>query len=80
MSAEMSRARGLGGAWAFPGSVAPAGPALTRQDGVEFFRTIADLAIRTEVEPFVLEDANTALIRLENGQVRGAAVLRMGPT
>jgi alcohol dehydrogenase, propanol-preferring len=31
--------------------------------------------VRTEVQPFPLTEANTALTRLRTGQIRGAAVL-----
>lgn len=48
---------------------------LTRQDGEDFFRAIAGLTIRTEIEAFALAEANVALSRLRDGSVRGAAVL-----
>ena len=48
---------------------------LTRQDGLDFFRTIAHLDIRTTVTPFPLREANQALERLRAGALQGAAVL-----
>ena len=48
---------------------------LTRQDGVDFFRVLAGMRVRTEIEPFALAAANTALRRLREGSLRGAAVL-----
>jgi alcohol dehydrogenase, propanol-preferring len=48
---------------------------LTRQDGVEFMDLAPKAGIRTEVERFPLEEANTALDRLRAGHIRGAAVL-----
>ncbi|MET0499876.1 MAG: zinc-dependent alcohol dehydrogenase family protein [Steroidobacteraceae bacterium] len=48
---------------------------LTRRDGIEFLELAAKLRIRTHVETFPLDQANTALDRLRNGQLSGAAVL-----
>jgi propanol-preferring alcohol dehydrogenase len=48
---------------------------LTRQDGLDFFRTVAGLDIRTTVTPFPLRGANLALERLRAGALQGAAVL-----
>jgi propanol-preferring alcohol dehydrogenase len=48
---------------------------LTRQDGLDFFRTVAGLDIRTTVTPFPLREANLALERLRAGALQGAAVL-----
>jgi propanol-preferring alcohol dehydrogenase len=48
---------------------------LTRRDGDEFFALIAQSPVRTEVQPYRLEEANTALSDLRSGRVRGAAVL-----
>lgn len=48
---------------------------LTRQDGLEFLQLAPRIPIRTEVEPFPLAEANTALDRLRSGRIRGAAVL-----
>jgi propanol-preferring alcohol dehydrogenase len=51
---------------------------LTRRDGEEFLALAPEVPVRTEVEPFSLEDANEALDRLRAGRIRGAAVLVMG--
>lgn len=51
---------------------------LTRQDGSEFLALAPRIPVRTEVEPFALEQANEALDRLRAGHIRGAAVLVMG--
>jgi len=48
---------------------------LTRQDGVEFLALAPQVPVRTEVERFALEEANTAIERLRHGRIRGAAVL-----
>lgn len=50
---------------------------LTRLDGEEFFKVAPRAGIRTEIETFCLEEANTALDRLRDGSIRGAAVLTM---
>jgi len=50
---------------------------LTRQDGEEFLAVAPRVPVRTEIETFALEDANEALARLRNGDIRGAAVLRL---
>jgi len=48
---------------------------LTRTDAAEFLALAAQMPIRTYTEAFALADANTALSRLKNGELRGAAVL-----
>jgi propanol-preferring alcohol dehydrogenase len=48
---------------------------LTRRDGQQFLALAPQVPVRTEVEPFPLEQANEALDRLRAGLVRGAAVL-----
>lgn len=50
---------------------------LTRKDGEEFLALAAKIPVKTEVEKFALEDANTALMRLRKGEIQGAAVLTM---
>jgi alcohol dehydrogenase, propanol-preferring len=50
---------------------------LTRQDGEEFLAIAPQVPVRTEIEPFALENANEALARLRRGEIRGAAVLRL---
>ncbi len=51
---------------------------LTRRDGEEFMALAPEIPVRTEVEEHPLEEANKALARLRRGDVRGAAVLRIG--
>jgi propanol-preferring alcohol dehydrogenase len=46
-----------------------------RQDGMDFLRVAAEIPIHTEVHPFPLEQANTALQALKHDGVRGAGVL-----
>jgi propanol-preferring alcohol dehydrogenase len=48
---------------------------LTRQDGEDFFRTIAPLKIRTKRKRFALYRANEALQALRAGAFSGTAVL-----
>jgi alcohol dehydrogenase, propanol-preferring len=50
---------------------------LTRQDGEELFRAVADAPVRMSVEVFQLEEAEAALDRLRAGAIRGAAVLAL---
>jgi propanol-preferring alcohol dehydrogenase len=52
---------------------------LTRADAIEFMALAPQVPVRTEVETFPLEQANEALGRLRRGEVRGAAVLTLGP-
>ena len=48
---------------------------LTRQDASEFFEIAGQAGVRTEVEPFPLTEANTAVGALRSGKIQGAAVL-----
>jgi propanol-preferring alcohol dehydrogenase len=48
---------------------------LTRQDGDEFLALAPKVPVRTDVEEFLLEEANEALERMRSGRLRGAAVL-----
>ncbi len=50
---------------------------LTRQDGLEFLALAPRVPVRTEVEPFALEQAGEALESLRKGHIRGAAVVVM---
>jgi len=50
---------------------------LTRKDGEEFMALAPKVPVKTEVERFALEDANTALARLRKGEIQGAAALVM---
>ncbi|MDH4282506.1 MAG: zinc-dependent alcohol dehydrogenase family protein [Myxococcales bacterium] len=47
----------------------------TRDDGHAFLKEAAEVAVRTRVETFPLENANEALERLRHDGIRGAAVL-----
>jgi propanol-preferring alcohol dehydrogenase len=51
---------------------------LTRQDGEQFLAIAPQVPVKTEVQPFRLEEANKALDRLRRGQLQGAAVLEIG--
>ncbi|MCL6638315.1 MAG: zinc-dependent alcohol dehydrogenase family protein [Firmicutes bacterium] len=48
---------------------------LTRRDGEEFLTLAPRIPVRTEVQPFLLSEANEALSALREGRIRGAAVL-----
>ena len=50
---------------------------LTRSDGEELLRIAPQVRIKTEVVPFPLEEANTALEWLREGKIKGAAVLKI---
>jgi len=47
----------------------------TREDGHAFLKEAAEVPVCTHIETFPLEDANTALDRLQHDGIRGAAVL-----
>jgi len=48
---------------------------LTREDGARFMDLVAKVAIKTEVKPYPLAQANAALADLRSGALTGAAVL-----
>jgi propanol-preferring alcohol dehydrogenase len=48
---------------------------LTRQDGEQFMELASQVPVKTETQPFPLEEANEALNRLRDGEIEGAAVL-----
>jgi propanol-preferring alcohol dehydrogenase len=50
---------------------------ITRKDVQEFLSLAAEIPIVPEVQEFRLEEANQALIRLKQGKIQGAGVLRM---
>ena len=50
---------------------------LTRKDGADFFRTLETIPVHTSTETFALAEAETALHRLRQGQLKGAAVLSL---
>ena len=49
----------------------------TRRDAEEFLALAVEIPVRTVTNPFLLAEANTALQRLANGSIDGAAVLTM---
>jgi propanol-preferring alcohol dehydrogenase len=51
---------------------------LTRQDGEEFIELAPKVPVRTETREFGLGEANEALQHLRAGELRGAAVLKIG--
>jgi len=50
---------------------------VTRRDAQEFLPLAAQIPIVPETQEFELEDANEALVLLNEGKIRGAGVLRM---
>jgi propanol-preferring alcohol dehydrogenase len=50
---------------------------LTRRDGEEFMSLAPQIPVRTEVQVYPLQEANTALDDLRAGRLEGAAVLRV---
>jgi alcohol dehydrogenase, propanol-preferring len=51
----------------------------TRQDGEEFLKIAAEIAIETHTQLYPLEEANEALFALKNDAISGAAVLEIAP-
>jgi propanol-preferring alcohol dehydrogenase len=51
---------------------------ITRRDIAEFLNIAAKIPITPEVQSYPLEEANTALVELQRGSIRGAKVLRIG--
>jgi len=51
---------------------------ITRRDAQDFLALAAEIPIVPEVQEFLLEEANDALVLLKQGKIRGAAVLRIG--
>jgi propanol-preferring alcohol dehydrogenase len=49
----------------------------TREDAEEFLKLSAEIPVRAAVEEFPLAEANAVLRRIEKGEIRGAAVLRV---
>ena len=50
---------------------------LTRRDGEEFLQIAPRVPVKTKVEPFPLEEANTALEKFRAGKLDGTAVLKI---
>lgn len=53
---------------------------VTRRDVREFLQLAAEARITPEYQEYDLEDANQALLELKQGKIRGAKVLRTGPS
>jgi propanol-preferring alcohol dehydrogenase len=51
---------------------------VARRDAEEFMTIVSSVPLRTSVETFPLVDANEALARLREGNLKGAAVLICG--
>jgi propanol-preferring alcohol dehydrogenase len=51
---------------------------LTRKDGEDFMQLAPKVPVRTEIREFPLQEANEALQHLRAGELRGAAVLKIG--
>ncbi len=51
---------------------------VTRVDIAEFLEIASKIPIKSKVQEFMLEEANTALLELKSGLIRGAKVLRVG--
>ncbi len=49
---------------------------VARIDVADFLKLAADIPLKPEVQEFSFEDANTALVELNERQIRGAKVLR----
>ena len=49
----------------------------TRQDVRDLLRLAGEIPIRAEIEEFPLEAANVALVRMKQGLMQGAGVLRL---
>ena len=50
---------------------------LTRRDGEEFLKIVPRVPVKTKVETFSLEEANTALEKFRAGKLNGNAVLKI---
>jgi propanol-preferring alcohol dehydrogenase len=50
---------------------------VARRDVTEFLRIAAEIPFRPEVQVYALEEANTALVELKQGKIRGAKVLNL---
>jgi len=50
---------------------------LTRRDGEEFLDLASRVRLKTKVEAFPLEEANTALNKFRAGKLDGTAVLKI---
>ena len=48
---------------------------ISRKDVVEFLELAAQIAIKPQIEEYALEDANSALVELKEGKIKGSKVL-----
>jgi propanol-preferring alcohol dehydrogenase len=48
---------------------------LTREDGISFFKIVAQAGVRTVTHSYALDDANEALLAVREGRLNGAAVI-----
>ena len=53
---------------------------VTRADVREFLQLAAEAGIKPEFQEYELDDANTALLEMKQGKIRGAKVLRISET
>lgn len=51
---------------------------VTRKDVLEFLSVAENIPIRPKVQVFNLEDANTAILEIKEGKIKGAKVLKIG--
>jgi propanol-preferring alcohol dehydrogenase len=52
---------------------------VARRDVSEFLQVAAEIPFKPDVQEYRLEEANTALLELKEGKIRGAKVLRVHP-
>jgi propanol-preferring alcohol dehydrogenase len=50
---------------------------ITRKDVDDFLKLAAEIPIKPEIQEYVLEDANSALLELKERKIRGAKILRV---
>ncbi|MGB5620323.1 MAG: alcohol dehydrogenase, partial [Desulfobacterales bacterium] len=52
---------------------------VARRDVSEFLQVAAEIPFKPDVQEYRLEEANTALLELKEGKIRGAKVLSVHP-
>jgi propanol-preferring alcohol dehydrogenase len=50
---------------------------VARRDVSEFLQAAAEIPFKPDVQEYRLEEANTALLELKKGKIRGAKVLKI---
>jgi propanol-preferring alcohol dehydrogenase len=50
---------------------------VARRDVSEFLQVAAEIPFKPDVQEYRLEEANTALLELKKGKIRGAKVLKI---